>query len=117
MAHSRTATIAVACLVLAVIPTTRVVAGQEPPRQLGELTIYMADLDLQSHAGALALLGRIEAAAKAFCGPRPHVLELRPGSYWVQCVEDAMDGAVIAVDKPLVSDLYERHPLYASSEY
>jgi UrcA family protein len=76
----------------------------------------MADLDLQSTAGASALLGRIQAAAKEFCGPRPHVLELQANEKYAFCVRDAMDGAVAAVDEPLVSDLYDRYPAYASLE-
>ena len=72
-------------------------------------TVHFADLDVNHAAGAAVLYGRIRYAAQEVCGD-PHL----PGSHmisrsWQSCVADAVNRAVVAVDRPAVTAYYRLH--------
>lgn len=74
-----------------------------------EITVSYDELNLESEAGAEALLRRIERAASKVCGSASRPVELWKHSPFRECVSGAMERAVYSVNAPLVSDLYERN--------
>lgn len=66
--------------------------------------VSYADLNLTTPAGAAALYGRIEGAARRVCGP-DNIL----GRHfeWKACFKSAIAGAVNKVNSPMVTAVHE----------
>lgn len=71
-----------------------------------EVTVRYDELDLARPAGAEAMLKRLKQAAERACGGRPDNRLLSDQRMFHQCVETALDDAVIELDAPLVTALH-----------
>jgi UrcA family protein len=84
-----------------------------PPSVLNQdtfsTTVHFADLNLDHPAGITALYRRLNIAAERGCGePRltgSHVIS----PYWHNCVAQAVDGAVLVLDRPALSAYHRAH--------
>ncbi|MFN0023919.1 MAG: UrcA family protein [Parvularculaceae bacterium] len=70
-------------------------------------TINHAELDLTVRAGAEAMARRIDEAAYYVCGGREKFRYLRNKAAHDACVNDATAKALIDLDAPLVTALYQ----------
>ena len=74
-----------------------------------------ADLDLERSADAAEMLLRLERAASGVCGGDPRgqqYYDIAPGAIterYEQCRESALSRAVLELDNPIVSRLYQTH--------
>lgn len=71
------------------------------------ILVQRADLNLQSEAGAEAMLGRLERAAERACGVTTARVDLETHNRGRACVEETMANAVGSLNAPLVTALYE----------
>lgn len=71
------------------------------------IRVQRADLNLQSEAGADAMLNRIERAAERACGVTTARVDLATFNNGRACVEETMASAIGALNAPLVTALYE----------
>ena len=84
-------------------------AGAPASADEKRITVRFGDLNVDHAAGAAVLYRRILFAAQDVCGdPR------LPGSHlispsWSSCVEQAIDRAVVAVDRPALTAYYRLH--------
>lgn len=67
------------------------------------------DLNLDNPAGVAVLLRRIRAAAGRVCGPEPDRADLARPAIYRDCVSHAQDGAIAALNRPLVTVAYQGH--------
>lgn len=86
-------------------------AGPEAPTAAGveQTTVHFADLNINQAAGAAVLYRRIQLAAGRVCG-EPKL----PGSFivspfWRKCVAQAVDRAVVEVDRPALTAYHRLH--------
>jgi len=78
-------------------------------RDVDQITVHFGDLNIDRTAGATVLYWRIRHAAERVCG-EPQL----PGSRavspdWRRCVAQAIDGAVVAVDRPALTVYHRVH--------
>ena len=77
--------------------------------EVNQATVRYDDLNVDQRAGAAVLYRRIRSAARNVCGdPQP------PGDHftspsWRSCVADAINRAVVAVDRPALTAYYRLH--------
>jgi UrcA family protein len=71
-------------------------------------TVHFGDLDLQSYQGASALYSRLSQAASRVCSAimEPYVRMTRA---YHTCHSEALSKAVQQVDRPLLTQIYDRH--------
>jgi UrcA family protein len=100
-----------ALLLLAAAWQCDALAAPEAPtaRDVDQTTVHFGDLNIDQTAGAAVLYRRIRNAAKSVCG-EPQL----PGSRavspdWRRCVAQAIDGAVVAVDRPALTVYHRVH--------
>ena len=80
-----------------------------PPQTIETAQVSYADLDLSTEAGARALLGRIDSAARDACGDATHSPLLpREGANLRECVNEAVGTAVSKIGSPLVASLHTK---------
>jgi len=87
-------------------------AAASPPPAGGEvrqITVHFDDLNLDQAAGVAVLYRRIRGAAEQVCG-EPQ----RPGSriispFWAGCVAQAVERAVVALDRPSLTAYHRVH--------
>ena len=72
--------------------------------------VTYADLNLQTHAGARAMLARLEAAAGRVCGNEPDIRDLARATPYQRCKAAALDAAVRQLDAPLVTAMARSRP-------
>ncbi len=101
--------IALAFVPLAAVPAA---AGEKKGEKIKTVEVSYSDLDLESEAGARALLERLDAAAFKACGgdPKRHsAYKARPEvtvEIFETCRKDAVAAAVGRLDAPLVAKLH-----------
>lgn len=100
-----------ALLLLAGVWQCDALAGPEAPTASGveQTTVHFADLNIDQPAGAAVLYRRIQFAAERVCG-EPKL----PGSFivspfWRRCVAQAIDRAVVGVDRPALTAYHRAH--------
>jgi UrcA family protein len=71
--------------------------------------VRFADLDLNSPAGAERLYRRLSIAARDVCGDESEIIDLRQIADIHACRNEALEGAVAGVDRPLLTAAFERH--------
>jgi UrcA family protein len=70
------------------------------------VTVNYGDVNLTTPAGASTLYQRLEGAARTVCGdPGRSLGELRS---WKDCYDGAIDGAVAAVNNPMVTAIHHK---------
>jgi UrcA family protein len=84
-------------------------AGAPDSAGVSRTTVHFSDLNVNHPAGAAILYQRIRHAAQEVCGD-PHY----PGSAiisrsWQSCVAEAVNRAVVAVDRPALTAYYRLH--------
>ena len=67
--------------------------------------VPVADLNLQSEAGARVALRRIAKAASAICGDEPDSREMARAALFRACVRSAVDRTVAEADSPMLAQL------------
>jgi UrcA family protein len=67
------------------------------------VNVAYGDLNLQSQAGAKAMLSRLEGAATDVCGGEPDIHLLDRQAIYQRCRAEAVDRAVRTMDAPLVT--------------
>jgi UrcA family protein len=86
-------------------------AGPEAPtpRDVEQITVHFGDLNINQSTGVAILYRRIRHAAEHVCG-EPHWADSHMVSAaWRNCVAQAVDRAVVAVDRPALTDYYRAH--------
>lgn len=88
-------------------------AAPEAPtaRDVDQITVHFGDLNIDQTADAAVLYRRIRHAAERVCG-EPQL----PGTRWVslfwrRCVAQAVDQAVVAVDRPALTVYHRAHTM------
>jgi UrcA family protein len=105
---SRTTSIALAALAVAVVTT----AAQASPAGSDVITVRvsLADLNLASQPGASIALQRIRRAAAWICGDEPLLVELDRMALYDTCLRSTVGSAVASLDNPVVTELYAGPP-------
>jgi len=83
-------------------------AAAPPPAPADErvsVRVPVADLNLQSEAGARVALRRITRAAGAICGDEPDSREMARQALFQACVRSAVDKTVAEADSPMLAQL------------
>jgi UrcA family protein len=76
---------------------------------VGQATVHFGDLDVDRPAGAAVLYRRIQMAAERVCGEPQQVGSFMISGVWRACVAQAIDRAVVAVDRPALTAYYRVH--------
>jgi UrcA family protein len=86
-------------------------AGPEAPTAGGieQTTVHFADLNIDQTAGAAVLYGRIRFAAERVCGEPTLPGSRIPSPYWRRCVAQAVDRAVVGLDRPALTAYHRAH--------
>lgn len=71
------------------------------------VTVSYADLDLAREPGAKVLLRRLEHAAGQVCGSRPGRAPISIVRAWRACRSQSLAAAVMQVDAPVLTALYQ----------
>ena len=83
--------------------------GAAAAGDVGQITVHFGDLNINQTAGVTVLYKRIRQAAERVCGepqlPGSHVVSLD----WRRCVAEAIDQAVVSVDRPALTAYYRVH--------
>jgi UrcA family protein len=78
-------------------------------RDVDQTTVHFGDLNIDQTAGAAVLYRRILSAARHVCG-EPHLLDSHMiSASWRRCVAQAVDRAVVAVDRPALTGYHRVH--------
>ena len=83
-------------------------AGPEAPtaQDVEQITVHFGDLNIDRSTGVAILYRRIRHAAEHVCGephwPDSHMVS----ASWRKCVAQAVDRAVVAVDRPALTDYH-----------
>ncbi|MGA8705493.1 MAG: UrcA family protein [Steroidobacteraceae bacterium] len=80
-----------------------------PDVQTMSVSVRYADLDLSRPADVKVLYQRIGRAANAVCGERELTGSHLPLPSWRRCVADAVDHAVVQLDRPALSAYHREH--------
>jgi UrcA family protein len=72
-------------------------------------TIKVADLNLNTAAGAETFIGRVRGAASRVCKPKPtHKGNFKDVSDYDKCRDDAVKQAVAGLNNPNVQQVFDR---------
>lgn len=88
---------------IAVGATSAAVAA--PAQERVSVRVPVADLNLQSEAGARVALRRITKAASAICGDAPDSREIARAAMFQECVRSAVDQTVADAGSPALAAL------------
>ena len=90
----------VRAIAMLLVLTIAAPAAAKPPRTLMVAAIPLSDLDLRSEAGAAAMLGRLDHAARQVCAfTRSPVFPHDEGRAW-RCRREAITAAVERLNAP-----------------
>ena len=73
--------------------------------EVPKTVVKYADLDLSTSQGAASLFNRIRVAAEGVCSSQEG-RDLSSKMHWDACVRQAIEGAVIQVNRPTLSLVY-----------
>jgi UrcA family protein len=73
------------------------------------MTVHFADLNIDNPAGITALYRRLNIAAERVCGEPQLTGSHVVSRYWRSCVAQAVDGAVLALDRPALTAYHRAH--------
>jgi UrcA family protein len=71
--------------------------------QVSQTIVHFGDLNVDHPAGAAVLYQRIRHAAEGVCGERRDPGTQMISSQWRSCVAQAMDSAVVSLDRPALT--------------
>jgi UrcA family protein len=91
---------------LLAIATAAMPAGADVPDAPLSVKVSYADLDVAHAAGAKALYGRIQNAARDVCKPLSNQPRLHT-SAWDKCISNAVSNAVQSIGQPALTSLHE----------
>ena len=82
-----------------------------PPagEDVGRITVRFDDLNLEQPRGVAALYRRLRLAAEQVCGEPRLPGEPFISAAWRACVAQAVERAVVAVDRPAFTAYYREH--------
>ncbi len=82
-----------------------------PPagEDVGRITVRFDDLNLEQPAGVAALYRRLALAAKHVCGESQPPGSAIISTAWRVCVKQAVERAVVTVDRPALTAYYREH--------
>jgi len=86
-------------------------AAPEAPaaRDVEQITVHFGDLNIDQTAGAAVLYRRIQLAAEQVCGEPQLTGSHMVSPVWRRCVAQAVDGAVVALDRPALTAYHRVH--------
>jgi UrcA family protein len=86
-------------------------AAPEAPtaRDVNQTTVHFGDLNIDQPAGAAVLYRRIQYAAQRVCGEPQLTGSHVVSPDWRRCVAQAVDRAVVAVDRPALTAYHRVH--------
>jgi UrcA family protein len=102
----------------AALGVTVAAAQAQPPAPEMSVRVDVADLNMQSEAGARLTLQRIENAAAAICGREEDIRLLGRAAMQRACVRKTVQAAVGSVDSPRLTEASGRtsqHTVVASA--
>jgi UrcA family protein len=73
------------------------------------VTVRFGDLNLEQPRGVAKLYGRLRLAAAQVCGDPQQPGEALMSAEWRACVAQAVERAVVTVDRPAVTAYHLRH--------
>ena len=73
------------------------------------ITVHFDDLNLEQPRGVAALYRRVRLAAEQVCGEPKRPGEAMISTDWRACVAQAVERAVVAVDRPAVTAYHRKH--------
>ena len=76
---------------------------------VNQTTVHFGDLNIDHTAGAAVLYRRIQRAAERVCGERQLTGSHQVSPSWRRCVAQAVDRAVVAVDRQALTDYHRVH--------
>jgi UrcA family protein len=104
--------VSAAMLLAAAVSQSAARAAESKTTAIGgveQTKVHFGDLNVDHPAGAAELYRRIRNAAESVCGdpqlPGSHMISLS----WRSCVEQAVNRAVAAVDRPALTAYYRLH--------
>lgn len=95
----------IAPLIAAALALGAVTAAAAQPAERLSTRVQVADLNLQSDAGAETALRRIRNAARQICGDQTGVRDLKRQAMSDACVRDAVNTTVASAHSPLLAAL------------
>jgi UrcA family protein len=95
-----------ACLAVAGLLGSATAFAWTPASEPRSVTVDYRDLNMNTLAGATALYARIHGAARLVCGDPGRNLSEQHA--WDMCLKHAIEGAVSAVNSPLLTNVYRR---------
>jgi UrcA family protein len=99
---------ALGCAASAVFLAAAALAGAAFAETPNEVRVNVRDLNLQTPAGAQALLRRVSDAANQVCGGEPLIYNLGDRQRFRRCRAEAIARAVRDADTPMVTALAHR---------
>ena len=84
-------------------------AEPKAPAVGDQATVHFEDLNVDRPAGAAVLYRRIKWAAERVCGEPKVTGSFMISKYWRNCVAEAIDRAVLAVDRPALTAYHRVH--------
>ncbi len=76
---------------------------------VGQVTVHFGDLNLEQPQGVAVLYRRVKFAAERACGEPRMTGSFIISDYWRSCVAQAIEGAVVTLDRPLVTAYHRAH--------
>jgi UrcA family protein len=92
-------------LLAAALATSAAAAPAAPAGDRVSIAVRVADLDIQSDAGARIALQRIRKAAREICGEEPDIRDLARQPLVKACMRDTVNAAVASADSPALTTL------------
>lgn len=110
MSRKTRISITAAMLCLAAAWQCDALAAESKAPAVGEqTTVHFEDLNVDRPAGAAVLYRRIKWAAERVCGEPKVTGSFMISKYWRSCVAEAIDRAVLAVDRPALTAYHRVH--------
>jgi len=97
-----------ACCIAGPALATGSASASSPDVQTKSVTLRYDPSDLRTVKGAERLLARVSGAAARVCGRGDTIAEVYDSSAFRTCRHDAIAHAVVAIDRPTVTALYDR---------
>ena len=94
-----------ACL-LGLLPAAGFASGLDDTRSV---MVHYSDLNLATEAGASALYSRLTRAVKDVCGSELEIIDISQLKDIESCRKQSLANAVTAVDRPMLTAVYDNH--------
>jgi UrcA family protein len=104
--HGRLGVALGAACVVGLLPVASFALGADDTRSV---RIHYQDLNLDTEAGASALYSRLTRAVKDVCGSEEEIIDISQLKDIESCRRQSLANAVKAVDRPMLTAVYDTH--------